>query len=158
MLWTIYVGVLIICVDRTKFDVTTRQTVKVHRDRRVFSSPFFLPLTFGEKLSLVCHIFLLLLFMLLVVHKVGVHASFRQFCCSLRDHSDRSLRYSPPFTQKAEGPFSNAQPRLPIRYPSYITNIIGYILISTYQFFTFTSSPSYTIHTYIHVSTISYQT
>ena len=33
MLWTMYIGVLIMGVGRTNFDVITRQTVKVHRDR-----------------------------------------------------------------------------------------------------------------------------
>ena len=33
MLRRIYVGVLIMCVGRTNFDVITRQTVKVHRER-----------------------------------------------------------------------------------------------------------------------------
>ena len=32
-LWTIFKGVLIIRVNRTNFDVVTRQIVKVHRDR-----------------------------------------------------------------------------------------------------------------------------
>ena len=36
MLWTMYIGVLIMGVGRTNFDVITRQTVKVHRDR-IFS-------------------------------------------------------------------------------------------------------------------------
>ena len=36
MLWTMYIGVLIMGVGRTNFDVITRQTIKVHRDR-IFS-------------------------------------------------------------------------------------------------------------------------
>ena len=38
IIWTIITGVLIIRVDRTKFDVITHQTVKVHRDRS-FAGP-----------------------------------------------------------------------------------------------------------------------
>ena len=38
IIWTIITGVLIIRVDRTKFDVITHQTVKVHRDR-IFAGP-----------------------------------------------------------------------------------------------------------------------